>query len=176
MYNLFFLMVIVPKKQPQMKKRKKTYCNTHSSSSTCWTSGERNGDGACSGASTSSSGCAPGCSTGSTRTLPTAGNGASPAAPLGRKTLLSPADMTRLSEQILRVTDALCLSSVTIRGLMGEWLDAEGHDVRPAPGVSDSSCVARNLTYKKPAKSVKELQHAPADGQARCQRRPRREH
>ena len=40
------------------------------------------------------------------------------AAPLGRKTLFSPADMTRLSEYILRVTDALCLSLVTIRSLV----------------------------------------------------------
>ena len=48
------------------------------------------------------------------------------AAPLGRKTLLSPADMTRLSEHIMRVTDVLCLSGLTIRSLMLDWLDAEG--------------------------------------------------
>ena len=45
-------------------------------SSTCWTSGGQNGDGACSGACAWSSGCAPGCSTGSTRTLLIAGSGA----------------------------------------------------------------------------------------------------
>ena len=38
-------------------------------SSTCWTTGGQNGDGACSGACARSSGCAPGCSKGSTRTL-----------------------------------------------------------------------------------------------------------
>ena len=45
-------------------------------SSTCWTSGRHNDDGARSSACAKSSACAPGCSTGSTRTLPTAGNGA----------------------------------------------------------------------------------------------------
>ena len=29
------------------------------------------------------------------------------------------------------MTDVLCLSAVTIRGLVLEWLDAEGLDVRP---------------------------------------------
>ena len=42
------------------------------------------------------------------------------AAPLGRIILLSPGDKTRLSEHILRVTDVLCLSAVTIRGLVYE--------------------------------------------------------
>ena len=37
--------------------------------------------------------------------------------PLGRKIFLSPADTTRLSEHILRVTDVLCFSAMTIRGL-----------------------------------------------------------
>ena len=55
-----------------------------------------------------------------------------PRAALSRKTLLSPADMTRLSEHILRVTDVLCLSGLTIHGLVLDWLDAEGHDVRPS--------------------------------------------
>ena len=45
-------------------------------SSTSCASGGQNGDGACSSAYEKSSTCAPGCSTGSTRTLPTAGNGA----------------------------------------------------------------------------------------------------
>ena len=53
------------------------------------------------------------------------------AAPLGMKTLLSLADMIPLSEHIMRVTDVLCLSTVTIRGLVYDWLGAEGLDVRP---------------------------------------------
>ena len=52
------------------------------------------------------------------------------AAPLGRKALLSPADMTLLSEHTMRFSDILCLSPVVIRGLVREWLDAEGLDVR----------------------------------------------
>ena len=59
-----------------------------------------------------------------------------PRAALSRKTLLSPADMTRLSEHILRVTDVLCLSGLTIHGLVLDWLDAEGHDVRPSEWLS----------------------------------------
>ena len=43
---------------------------------TCWTSGEPSDDGTCSGACAKSSAFALECSTGSTRTLPTAGNGA----------------------------------------------------------------------------------------------------
>ena len=53
------------------------------------------------------------------------------AAPLGRKTSISPANTTRLSEHILRVSDVLCLGTVTIHSLVLEWLDAEGLDVRP---------------------------------------------
>ena len=88
-------------------------------------------------------GCAPGCSTGSTGTLRTAGNRSAPrAAPLGRKTLLSPADMTRRSEHIMRVTDVLCLSAVTVRRLVHEWLDAEDSTSVPASGGADSFCVA----------------------------------
>ena len=37
-------------------------------------------------------------------------------ATLGRRTLLSPADMTRLSEYIMLVTDVLCLRAMTIKG------------------------------------------------------------
>ena len=54
------------------------------------------------------------------------------AAPLGRRSMLTPADMTRLSEHIMQVTDVLCLSAVTIRSLVLEWLDAEGLDVHPS--------------------------------------------
>ena len=51
-------------------------------------------------------------------------------APFGRKTLLSPADVTKLSEHIMRVTDVMCLSAVTVRGLVLEWPDAV--DVSPS--------------------------------------------
>ena len=75
--------------------------------------------------------------------LPTAGSGARhEEAPLGRKTLLSPADMTQLSEHIMRVTGVLCFSAVTIKSLVHEWLDAEGLDVRAGEWWSSSSCVA----------------------------------
>ena len=40
-------------------------------------------------------------------------------------------DMTRLSEYIMRVSDVLCLSAVTIRGLVYEWFETEGLNVRP---------------------------------------------
>ena len=63
------------------------------------------------------------------------------AAQLCRKTLLSPAKLTRLSDHIMRATDVLCLSAVTIRGLVHEWLDAEGLDVRPSGSIC--SCTAR---------------------------------
>ena len=91
-------------------------------------------------------------STGSTRTLGTCRwkRSAPRAAPLGRKSLLSPADMTRLSEHIVRVTDVLCLSAVTIRGLVLEWLDAEGLDIRPG----------RQLGEAAPAWHALELQEA----------------
>ena len=108
---------------------------------------------------------------------------------LGRRILLSPADTTRLSEHILRMTDVLCLSAVTIRGLVYEWLDAEGLDVRPGKSWVKQLLRGMRLSFKKPAKCLKELhspalqevQHAPAvhqavlaHGQARCQRGPPR--
>ena len=40
------------------------------------------------------------------------------------------ADMTRLSEHVMRVFDVLCLSAVTIRGLVRDFLDVEGLDAR----------------------------------------------
>ena len=91
------------------------------------------------------------------------------AAPLGRKTLLSPADMTRLSEHILRVTDVLCLSAVTIRGLVLEWLDAEGLDVRPGKWWVRRLLHGTRLSHKKPAKCLKEL-HSPALQEANTHR------
>ena len=37
-----------------------------------------------------------------------------------------------LSEYITRVSDVLCLSAVTTRGLVHGWFEAEGLDVRPS--------------------------------------------
>ena len=91
------------------------------------------------------------------------------AAHLGRKTLLSPADVTRLSEQILRVTDVLCLSGLTIRGLVLDWLDAEGHDVRPGREWVRRLLRGMRLSFKKPARCVKEL-HSPVQQHANTHR------
>ena len=75
--------------------------------------------------------------------------------------MLSPADMTRLSEHIMRVTDVLCLSAVTVHGLVLEWRDAEGLDVRPSYKWVWELLRGMRLSYKKPAKCLKEL-HSPA--------------
>ena len=80
---------------------------------------------------------------------------------LGRRSMLSPADTTRLSEHIMKVTDVLCLSAVTIHGLVLEWLDAEGLDVRPSYQWVWRLLRSMRLSFKKPAKCVKEL-HSPA--------------
>ena len=53
-------------------------------------------------------------------------------------------DMTRLSEHILRVTDVLCLSTVTIRGLL--------HDVRPSYSWVKRLLHGTRLSFKKSAK------------------------
>ena len=76
---------------------------------------------------------------------------------LGRRTLLSPADTTRLSEHTMRVTDVLCLSAVTIRGLVHEWRDAEGLDVRAGATGVKQLLRGMRLSHKKPAKCLKEL-------------------
>ena len=104
-------------------------------------------------------------------------------APLGRKTLLSPADTTRLSEHIMRVSDVLCLTAVMIRGLVLEWLDAEGLDVRPGEwwvkqvlrGMRFELQEARQVRERAPQPRAAARQHASAahqavlaDGQARC--------
>ena len=91
------------------------------------------------------------------------------AAPLGRRSMLSPADMTRLSEHIMEVTDVLCLSAVTIRGLVLEWLDAEGLDVRPGDTWVRQLLRGMHLSFKKPAKCLKEL-HSPALQEANTHR------
>ena len=80
---------------------------------------------------------------------------------LGRRSMLSPADTTRPSEHIMKVTDVLCLSAVTIHGLVLEWLDAEGLDVRPSYQWVWRLLRGMRLSFKKPAKCVKEL-HSPA--------------
>ena len=91
------------------------------------------------------------------------------AAPLGRRTPLSPADTTRLSESVMRVTDVLCFSAVTIHDLVLEWLDAEGLDVRPGKWWVKKLLHGMRLSDKKPAKCVKEL-HSPALQEANTHR------
>ena len=83
--------------------------------------------------------------------------------------MLSPADMTRLSEHIMRVTDVLCLSAVTIHGLVLEWLDAEGLDVQPGYEWVRRLLHGMRLSFKKPAKCLKEL-HSPALQEANTHR------
>ena len=109
---------------------------------------------------------------------------------LGRKTLLSPADMTRLNEHITRVSDVLCLSAVTISSLVRDSLEAQVLDVRPGKWWVRQLFHGMHLSCKKPAKCVKELhgleqQHATrtdsyqavlADEHLWRQRRPRPEH
>ena len=82
------------------------------------------------------------------------------APPLGRRSMLSPADMTRLSEHIMKVTDVLCLSAVTVHGLVLEWLGAEELDVRPSYEWVRQLLRGMRLSRKKPAKCLKEL-HSP---------------
>ena len=77
--------------------------------------------------------------------------------------------MTRLSEHIMEVTDVLCLSAVTIRGLVLEWLDAEGLDVRPSKSWVKRLLHGMRLSFKKPAKCLKEL-HSPALQEANTHR------
>ena len=49
----------------------------------------------------------------------------------------------------MRVTDVLCLSAFTIRGLVHEWLDAEGLNVRPGrEWVRQSSCLQEANTHR----------------------------
>ena len=46
--------------------------------------------------------------------------------------MLLPADMIRLSEHIMWVSDVLCLSAVTIRGLEHDWLELHSVEQRHA--------------------------------------------
>ena len=76
----------------------------------------------------------------------------------GRRTLQAPADMTRLSEHIMEVTDDMCLSAVAFRGMVLEWLDAEGHRRASQPKMGQDRLLrGMCLSHKKPAKCVKEL-------------------
>ena len=64
-------------------------------------------------------------------------------APLGRKTLLSPAGMTRLSEHIMRVSDVMCFSAVTITRLGARMARRQRDSTSVlASGGSGSSSVA----------------------------------
>ena len=83
--------------------------------------------------------------------------------------MLSPSDVTRLSEHNLRVSDVLCLSAVTIRSLVREWLDAEGLDVRPCREWVRKLLRGMRLSFKKPALCVKEL-HSPEQQHANTHR------
>ena len=69
----------------------------------------------------------------------------------------------------MEVTDVLCLSAVTIRGLVLEWLDAEGLDVRPSQSWVQRLLRGMRLSFKKPAKCLKEL-HSPALQEANTHR------
>ena len=77
--------------------------------------------------------------------------------------------MTRLSEHILRVTDVLCFSAVTIRNLVQVWLDAEELEARPSHSWVKRLLRGMHLSYKKPAKCVKEL-HSPEQQHANTHR------
>ena len=71
--------------------------------------------------------------------------------------------------RIMQVTDVLCLSAVTIRSLVLEWLDAEGLDVHPSDWWVRNLLRGMRLSFKKPAKCLKEL-HSPALQEANTHR------
>ena len=73
------------------------------------------------------------------------------------------------TKYIMRVTDVLCLSAVTVHGSALEWLDAMGLDARPSMRWTRRLLHGTELRQKKPAKCVKELhnhvqQHANTHG------------
>ena len=69
----------------------------------------------------------------------------------------------------MRVSGVLCVIAVTMRGLVQEWLDAEGLDVRPGEGWGKQLLRGMRLSYKKPAKYLKEL-HSPEQQHANTHR------
>ena len=56
------------------------------------------------------------------------------------------------AERAHHAGDVLCLSAVTIRGLVHEWLDAEAHDLRPSEWWVRRLLHGMRLSNKKPAK------------------------
>ena len=84
------------------------------------------------------------------------------AAPLGRITLLSPTDVTRLSEHMMRVSDVLCFSAVTIRSLVHDWLEAEGHDVRPSTALADEHTRCQRRPPAASCQCIRSGEAAPA--------------
>ena len=110
----------------------------------------------------------------------------------GRKSMLTPADTTRLSEHIMRITDVLCLNAATLQRLVHEWLDEMGFDVRTWSRVGQRAPAwhalelqeARQLLEGSPQPCC--CKHANTHrlfvklcwlmDTARCRRRPRREH
>ena len=65
----------------------------------------------------------------------------------------------------MRRSAVLCLSAVAIRGLVHEWLEAEGLDVRPCVTWVKQLLRGMGLSCKKPAECVKE-RHSPAQQHA----------
>ena len=97
-------------RQNAAKSRSTPSCAT--GSSTCWTSGGQNDRGGMQRCLCEVQRLCPGMFDGIHPNTPYRWKRSAPAeAQLGRKTLLSPADMTRLSEHILRVPDVLCLGA-----------------------------------------------------------------
>ena len=69
----------------------------------------------------------------------------------------------------MKVIDVLCLSAVTIHGLVLEWLDAEGLDMHPSKSWEKRLLRSMRLSFKKPTNCVKEL-HSPALQEANTHR------
>ena len=127
-------------------------------SSTCWTSGGESGDGTCSGACARSSVC-HGMFDGINTNTPYRRKRSAPRAETrGRRSMLSPADMTRLSEHIMR-GDRRAVPQRG-HGLVLEWLDAEELDVQPGYEWVRRLLHGMRLSFEKPAKCLKEL-HSP---------------
>ena len=139
-------------------------------SSTCWTSGRESGRWDMRRCMCEVQHMCPGVFEGTDKNTPYRWKRSAPRAETrGRRSMLTPADMTRLSECIMKVTDVLCLSAVTIHGLVLEWLDAGGLDVRPGYHWVWELLRGMRLSFRMPAKCVKEL-HSPALQEANTHR------